>query len=109
MANKITITLDASKLKGLAKDRTYNNKNGESVTVKELKFELVEVKEPKVTYSTDKYELVKTHFAALLQTKEERDTKAETVFIGEGITTVWKNETPVVQEATIVEDDDDIF
>ena len=107
---KIAITLDASKLKGLAKDRTYNNRNGEPVTVKELKFELVEVKEPKVTYSTDKYDLVKTHFAALPQTKEERDAKADTVFIGEGITTVWKNET--VTEAKVItdkDDDDDIF
>lgn len=109
MANKIMITLDASKLKGLAKDRTYNNRSGEPVTVKELKFELVEVKEPKVTYSTDKYDLVKTHFAAIPQTKEERDAKADTVFIGEGTTTVWKNDTPVVQEAKVVEDDDEYF
>lgn len=108
MANKITITLDTAKLKGLAKDRTFTTKDGQ-VTVKELKFELVEVKEPKVTYSADKYDLVKTHFASLLQTKEERDAKAPTVYIGEGITTVWKNETPTVTEAKVVEDDDDLF
>lgn len=108
MANKITITLDTQKLKGIAKDRTYNNRNGEPVTVKELKFELVEVKEPKVTYSTDKYDLVKTHFAALPQTKEEREAKAETVFIGEGITTVWKNDDKTANHL-LQDDDEDLF
>ena len=106
MANKIQVTLDVAKLKGIAKDRSYQNRNGEQITVKELKFELVEVKEPKVTYSTDKYDLVKTHFAAALQTKEEREAKAPSNFIGEGITTVWRNEMPTVTEAKVVEEDD---
>lgn len=91
MANKIQVTLDTAKLKGLATERTYKNREGEEITIKELKFELVEVKEPKVTYSTDKYDLVKTHFAAAVQTKEEREAKAPAVYVGEGIVTVWKN------------------
>lgn len=107
--SKIIVTLDTSKLKGLAKDRTFNTRDGQSVTVKELKFELVEVKEPKVTYSADKYDLVKTHFAAATQTKEQRDAKEPTVYIGEGITTVWKNDTPAVTEAKVIEEEDEYF
>lgn len=106
---KMTITLDTAKLKGLTKERTFNTRDGEPVTVKELKLEVVEVKEPKVTYSTDKYDLVKTHFVSVPQTKEQRDAKEATIYVGEGITTVWKNEIPVVQEAKIVEDDEDPF
>jgi len=102
--SKITITLDTSKLKGLSKDRTFNTRDGQAVTVKELKFELVEVKEPKTIHSAEKYDLVKTHFAAALQTKEQRDANEPTLYIGEGITTVWKNDTPAVTES---KDDDD--
>lgn len=107
MANKIQVTLDTAKLKGLATERTYKNREGEEITIKELKFELVEVKEPKVTYSTDKYDLVKTHFAAAVQTKEEREAKAPSNFIGDGFTVQWKNEAPAtVTEAKVVDDDD---
>ena len=103
--SKVTITLDVNKLKGLTTERTFNTREGEPVTVKELKFELVEVKEPKVIFSADKYDLVKTHFAAALQTKEQRDAKEPSLFIGEGITTVWKNSTTKPVEAS----NDDTF
>lgn len=107
--SKIIVTLDVNKLKGLAKDRTFNTRDGQPVTVKELKFELVEVKEPKITYSADKYDLVKTHFAAVPQTKEQRAANEPTVYIGEGITTVWKNDTPAVTEAKVIEEEDEYF
>ena len=106
MSKKITITLDVSKLKGLTTERSYNNSQGEKVTVKELKFELVPVKQEKVIFSAEKYDLVKTHFACKTQTKEEREAKAETVFLGDGLTTRWKNETPTITEAVVVEDED---
>ena len=105
MAQKINVTLDVLKLKGLTTERTYKNRDGEDISIKELKFELVEVKEPKVIFSADKYDLVKTHFAAALQTKEQRDAKEPSLFIGEGITTVWKNSTAKPVE---VSNDDDL-
>ena len=108
------MTLDVNKLKGLAKDRTYNSRSGEPVTVKELKFELVEVKEPKVTYSTDKYNLVKTHFAALIQTKEERESQKKRFFVGNGKTfwtdgkiTIPAKQQPAANANPLLDDDDD--
>jgi hypothetical protein len=88
---KIQITLDASKLRNLVSAREYQNKSGETVKLQEVKFELVEVKEPKTIYTADKYRIDKTHFASVIQTKEERESKAETIYIGEGFTTIWNN------------------
>ena len=99
--SKIQVTLDASKLRGLVANRSYQNKNGETVTVQEVKFELVAVKEPKVIFSKDNYEIQKTHFASVIQTKEEREAKAPTVYIGEGFTTVWKNEQPTATHQAV--------
>lgn len=111
--SKLTVTLDAPKLRNLVKTRSYQNNQGETVTVQEVKFELVPMKEQKVTYSTDKYDLVKTHFAAAIQTKEEREANAPTVFIGEAIETRWKNEqtyvaTPLPSGSSKQEDPDDL-
>ena len=89
--SKITITLDATKLRTLVSKRQFKNKDGVDMEVQEVKFELVQVKEPKVIHKGNGYELHKTHFASVIQTKEEREAKAETVFIGEGVTTVWDN------------------
>ena len=93
--SKVQITLDATKLRGLVANRSYQNKNGETVTVQEVKFELVAVKEPKQIYEKDNMRIMKTHFASVIQTKEERDAKAPTVYIGEGFTTVWNNTEPI--------------
>ena len=93
--SKIQITLDASKLRNLVANRSYQNKNGETVTVQEVKFELVPVKEAKNIFTADKYRIDKTHFASVIQTKEERDAKAPTVYIGEGFTTIWNNAEPI--------------
>lgn len=101
---KVTITLDATKLRNLISKREFENKEGVKMQIQEVKFELVEVKEPKIIYEGNGYKLQKTHFASVIQTKEEREAKAETVFIGEGITTIWEekeqvfNSTPVNNE-----------
>jgi hypothetical protein len=89
--SKITITLDATKLRNLVSKRQYKNKDGVDMEVQEVKFELVPVKEPKIIYEGTGYKLQKSHFASVIQTKEERDAQAETIFIGEGITTLWDN------------------
>jgi hypothetical protein len=93
--SKIQITLDATKLRNLVSKREYKNKQGETVQVEEVKFEIVPVKEPKTIFTADKYRIDKTHFASVIQTKEERESKADTIYIGEGFTTIWLNEQKV--------------
>lgn len=107
--SRIQVTLDANKLKGLSKKRTFNTQDGEK-TVMEITFDLVPVKEQKVLKSTDKYDFVKTHFAAAPQTKDQRDAGEPTVFLGDGFTTIWKNDNQsnnsTVTDAKVVEDED---
>jgi len=86
---KIKVVLDASKISPLVANRTYQNKNGETVTVQEVSFELIELKEPKQIFKNDTRTVNKTHFAVAIQTKEERAAKADTVYVGEGFTTIW--------------------
>jgi len=69
--SKITITLDATKLRGLVSKRQYDAKDGQKMEVQEVKFELVPVKEPKIIYEGTGYKLQKSHFASVIQTKEE--------------------------------------
>lgn len=89
---KITVTLEAAKLRDLLFTDTYTNKEGKEVSIQKVRFDLVEVKEPKTVYTGKKYRLDKTHFAAAIQTKEQREAEADTVFLGEGVTTVWLND-----------------
>lgn len=95
--SKMQVTLDASKIRPLVSERSYENKNGDTVIVQEVKFELVEIKpeNQKVIHQKDKLKIVKTHFAAKIQTAEERQTNEPTVYIGEGFSFVWENDVPV--------------
>lgn len=105
---KIQITLDASKLRNLVSKRTYKNKEGQEVEVQEVKFELVEVKEPKQIYEKDNMKIMKTHFASVIQTKEEREAKTETIYIGDGFTTIWSNTETVTHLATPIKEVEDL-
>lgn len=106
---KISVTLDATKLRKLVSKRSYTNNQGEEVQLQEVKFDLVEMKEEsqKEVYNAEKYTLVKTHFAVAQQTKEERAAKAESFFIGEGISIIWKNDTETVHDAVPAGEDDE--
>lgn len=107
--NKLTVTLDASKLRGLVSERTYKNKEGQEVKVQEVKFDLVPVREPKTVHSSERFDVIKTHFAAEIQTKEQREARAETNFIGEGVTIQWKDAAGASpQVASSSNDDDDL-
>lgn len=106
--SKIQITLDASKLRTLVSSREFQ-KQGETVKMQEVKFELVEVKEPKQIYEKDNMRIMKTHFACVIQTKEQREAKADTIYIGEGFTTIWgsdKTETTAPPNINKEESDD---
>jgi len=100
--SKIQVTLDATKLRSLVAKRTYKNKDNADVEVQEVKFELIAVKEPKTIYTGNGYRIDKTHFASVIQTKEQREAKAETIFIGDGFTTVWENTTVPSETHTAV-------
>lgn len=83
---KTQITLDASKLRNLITEREYKNKEGKTVKVQEVKFDLIEMDKDKhkVVYENDTMAIVKTSFAVQQQTKEERAAKAPSNYIGEG-------------------------
>jgi hypothetical protein len=99
---EIQVTLNAQALRNLVTKRNYKNKDGQDVEVQEVKFKLVEVKEPKTIFTSDKYRIDKTHFACVVQTKEQREAKADTVYVGEGFTTVWNVNDVVVHQPEIV-------
>lgn len=106
--SKIQVTLDANKLRNLVSKRSYENKNGEKVELQEVKFELIEVKQPKQIYEKDNMIIMKTHFACIIQTKEQRETKAETLYIGEGFTTMWgSDKKEEVHKATPINEEPD--
>ena len=111
MTKKMQITLDVSKMKGLKKSRAFKNGQGETVTIDEIKLEVVPLKEEKVVFSTDKYDLVKTHFIVVPQTKEQRDAKEQSIFVGDGLVTRWKNDDQPTQSTNplLQDDEDDIF
>ena len=97
--SRLSITVDTSKLQGKSTTRTYKNKDGQEVTVKELKLDIVPVKEEKVVYTADRYTLVKTHFVAVPQTKEERERGEKSLIVGDGITTRWNDDAPQTKKA----------
>lgn len=94
MATKISVSIDAEKARQLLNKRSYKNKEGNEVSIQEIKFDLVEMKpdSQKVVYDHEKFQLVKTHFAIKQQTQEERQNKVEAFYVGEGVSQVWKNE-----------------
>lgn len=72
--SKITVTLDATKLRTLVTKRSYTNKDSVEVQLQEVKFELVEVKEPKLVFEKDNRKVFKTHFAAAIKANKEDET-----------------------------------
>lgn len=92
--SKILITLDLSKVsKNKVVPREYVNKDNVTVKTKDYKIEVVELKEPKLLKEGDGWRLFKTHFVAEEQTREERDAKAPTVYVGSGVTFEGKSKS----------------
>lgn len=85
MSEKVTINLDVTKLpRERIKARSFTTRSGEEVTAKEIRLEVVPLKDPKLIKSYDNADLMKTHFVCLSQTKQERDDRVDTVYVGEG-------------------------
>lgn len=82
---RITISIDLGKLdKSRIQKRTYE-KNGQQITVNELKLDVIEVAEPKVLKEGDTWRLVKSCFVAETPTKEEREGRVKTAIVGDGV------------------------
>lgn len=82
--NKISITLDVSKFdKSHIVEKKFKTKDGTEVTKKEYQIEVIELKAPKFVAEGKNYKMYKTHFVVQAQTKEEREKKVESVFVGD--------------------------
>lgn len=91
---KIRINIDVSKIdKTKIRERKYTNKEGVEVTVKELIFDIVPLRQPKVLKDDDRSKMIKTHFVAEIQTKEERDNGQPSNILGDGIVFETKNQS----------------
>lgn len=96
---KINITLDVTKIdKTQIKERTYINKGGVEVTVKDLNLEVVPLKEKKFIKDTPKGALYKTHFVAHASTKNDDGSYENGAIIGDGITFELKGDNTPSQE-----------
>ena len=83
---KISITIDLSKVdKTRINKRTFTTKDGQEVTALDYKMDLIPLKDKKFIKEGDTWRLLKTHFLAQAQTKEEREANADTVFLGDGM------------------------
>lgn len=84
--SKISIKIDLGKIdKSKITERKYMNKEGVEVVVKELALDIVPLKEKKVIKEGDTWSMVKTHFVAEPQTKEERANGQPSNILGDGI------------------------
>ena len=83
--NKITITVNADQVKSHIVEREYTNKEGEVKKVREFKLDVVPLKAEKFVTQGEGWKLFKTHFVAIPQTKEQREAKEDTVFVGDGV------------------------
>lgn len=91
----ITITLDLGKIdKTRITTRTYTNKEGVEVTVKEYKIDVAEVQDQykKMIKDGGTWQIWKTHVVRDSQTKEERAAKTKAKVLGDGITFIDPNE-----------------
>jgi len=92
---KAQITIDLSKIdKTKIIEREFTTKAGEVVKQKLYKLDLVPLKEPKFVKEGPTWLLEKVGFLAEPQTKEERDAKVPSVFLGDVTSFREHNKTP---------------
>lgn len=94
--NKITITIDVSRIKkSRITDRTFSKKDGSTGSKKEYKLDVVPLKEAKLIKEGDGWKMMKTHFVVESPTKEERDGKVKTEIVGDGISFIETDQKEV--------------
>lgn len=104
---KLKLQIDVTKIdKTQIKERTYINKGGVEVTVKDLNLEVIPLKERKFIKETEKGSLYKTHFVAHQSTKNDDGTYENGAIIGDGITFEPKGESIPPQAREEINPDD---
>jgi hypothetical protein len=95
MEGTITVKINLKYAKELIVKEKFKGRDGKDGEVDNIECQLIELKpeSKKLIYDHELFQNIKTHFAVKPQTKEDRAAKAETVYVGEGITQVWKNDT----------------
>lgn len=102
---KVSITVDVMRLdKNQIKERRYTDSKGHEVVAKDLKLDVVPLREPKVIKEGEGWQLIKTHFVAEQQTKEQKDKKEKSKIVGSGV--MFKDTKVVPVPATSHEDID---
>lgn len=88
---KLSLTLNLNNIdKTKINTRTYTDKNGVEVTVKEYKVDLVITDQATILKETDTYTLKKVGFICDPTTKAERDAGKKTNYVGEAMQFVNK-------------------
>ena len=83
---RISIKIDVTKInKDKIVERHFTTKDGKDVAARELKLDIVPLKEPKLIKEGETWAMWKTHFVSIAQTDDERKNKAKSVIIGNGI------------------------
>jgi len=92
---KISLTIDVNKIrKERIAERSYTTNQGEKVVLKEMKLDVIPLKEEKIIKSGDTWDMVKVGFVAETQTKEEQEKKEKSNIIGDAIQFRDKREMP---------------
>src|SRR3990167_10579178 len=82
--NKISLNIDVLKItKSKLVDRSYTNKDGVEVKSRDLKVDVIPLKEKKLIKEGEGWKLLKVAFVAEQQTKEEKANKTPSVIIGD--------------------------
>lgn len=98
--NKISITIDVNKIdKTRLQTRIIKTKENTGYSAKEMKLEVIPLKERKVLASSMEdsskpWELVKVGFVVEAPTKEEKANKTKTNIVGDATMFVEKNAVP---------------
>lgn len=83
---RISLVIDTNKLdKTRIVSRTYKNKAGEEKTAKELKVDVVPLKEKRLKTSGEGWELWQVGFVTETASKEERIAKVNKDIVGEAV------------------------
>jgi hypothetical protein len=86
MSEKISITIDLTKInKNKIVERKYTNKDGQEITEKEYKIDVIPTNSPSIIKEEPTYTMIKKYFVAEAPTREEREQKVKTPILGDGI------------------------
>lgn len=84
--SKIQISIDVDKMeKSRIITRTYKNKEGVEVKQRLMKFDVIDLKEPKVVASGSGWKLIKTCFITNTPSDDEKKAKTKMTIIGDGV------------------------